>query len=49
MKSHLETCKNRFIDYLEKYNPLNGKENVSLVQVYKKFIIKEKTIYNVLN
>ena len=38
-----------FIHYLESNNPLKGQENVSLVQVYKKIILKEKTIYNILN
>jgi V-type H+-transporting ATPase subunit a len=31
------------------YNPLKGADDVSLIQVYKQFINKEKTIYRTLN
>lgn len=41
--------KDQFSNYLKDYNPLKGADDVSLLQVYKHFILREKAIYRTLN
>lgn len=38
-----------FVQYLNDYNPMRGHEELSLTQVYKQFLIKEKMVYKTLN
>jgi len=49
LRSLIMESKQNFVDYLNRYNPLRGMESLSIIQVYKQFLIKEKTVYKTLN
>ena len=49
MRGIIVESKRRFVEYLKDWNPLQGSDGVSVVQVYKQILVREKTIYRTLN
>lgn len=49
IKELISRSRSEFVDYLNVYNPLKDKDDVSLVMVYKQFLKKDQIIYRTLN
>jgi len=49
MRDIIVTSKRQTAEWMNNWNPLKGNGNVSVVQVYKQFLVREKTIYKTLN
>ena len=45
----IQQSRQEFVNYLNVYNPLKSEEDVSLVMVYKQFLLKDQVIYSTLN
>jgi len=45
----LSASRAQFVEYLSTYNPLKDKNDVSLIMVYKQFLMKDQIIYSTLN
>ena len=49
LKDLIQKSKYNFVNYLNDYNPLREKGDLSLIQVYKQMLTKERMIYKTLN
>ena len=49
IKELISRSRKEFVDYLTTYNPLKDADDVSLVMVYKQFLMKDQIIYRTLN
>lgn len=49
LRAIIVKSKQTLFEYLNQFSPLKGMEQLSLLKVYKQFLIREKTIYQTLN